>query len=177
MAEVSNHSPLRGTFRPLVGSRRGEAYAWGLAGALALTAAITAWQLGTVPWFLWLLLGFFLGSALLSTFSNWVDSRTVLVLSNQGLVFRNGLRHVRLSWSEVESLRVLTDRWGKRVQVSGKDGQHFAFRTLAEVEIHAGQPQKLFGFAEGERLAEAIVQAAGLTAQPAADDEVYYARP
>jgi len=167
---------LRGTFRPLVGSRRGEAYAWGLAGTLALTAGMTAWQLGGVPWFLWLLLGFFLGSALLSTFSNWVDSRTVLILDDEGLAFRNGLRDVRLQWDEVESLRILSDRWGKRVQVGGKNGQHFAFRTLAEVEIHAGRPQKLFGFAEGEQLAEAIVRAAGLVAQPAADDEAYYAR-
>ncbi len=173
MAKISS---LTGTFRPLRGSRRGEAYAWGLTAAMLVVTAITAWRLGTVPWFLWVLLGFFVGSALLSSFGNWVDSRTVLTLNADGLEFHNGLRHVTLTWPQVQSVRIISDRWGQRVQVQGENGQHFAFRTLMQVEIHEGKPQSLFGFQEGEALAATIVQRAGLTSQRASDEETYYAR-
>ncbi len=168
---------LTGTFRPLQGSRRGEAYAWGLSAAMLAVTVITAWRLGSVPWFLWVLLGFFLGSALLSSFGNWVDSRTVLTLRPEGLEFHNGLRHVTLTWPQVQSVRIVSDRWGQRVQVQGENGQHFAFRTLMQVEIHEGNPQSLFGFQEGEALAATIVQRAGLSAQRTTDEETYYARP
>ncbi len=168
---------LTGTFRPLLTSRRGEAYAWGLAGVMALSALFLQWRVGSVPWFIWLLFWFFVISGALSTFSYWVDARTVLILSEEGLAFRNGLRFVRLPWSQVSEVRIRNDRWGKRVQVRGADGQHFAFRTLTQVEIHEGRPQNLFGFREGERLAEAIIQASGLQQQPAENEnEIYYAR-
>ncbi len=167
---------LTGTFRPLQDSRRGEAYAWGLTAVMGLSIAAVAWRVGTVPWFLWLLFGFFLISALLSSFSGWVDRKTVLSLTEQGLTFHNGLRHVHLTWPQIVEVRIQTDNWGKRIQVRGEDGQHFSFRTVTEVEIHEGKPQKLFGFVEGEQLAQAIIQAAGLQIATETANEVYYAR-
>ncbi len=178
MATPSTHSQnLKGTFRPLIPPRTGERYAWGLAGVMGLSIAAVAWRVGTVPWFLWLLFGFFLISGILSTFSHWVDSQTLLTLDENGLTFRNGLRHVQLAWSQIHEVRILTDRWGKRIQVNGANGQHFSFRTVTEVEIHEGHPQKLFGFPQGEQLAQAIIQSAGLAAQSQTENEVYYARP
>ena len=168
--------PLTGTFRPVTGSRVGEAYAWGLAGVLVVSALLLWWRLGTVPWMVWLLLAFFALAGVLSTFSHWVDRQTVLTLTEEGLTFRNGLRHVHLTWPAVQAVRIQADRWGKRVQVRGRDGQHFAFRTLTEVEIHEGRPQSLFGFQEGEQLAETIVHFAGLHQQAQTDTETYYAR-
>ncbi len=173
---MAAHSLPKGTFRPLQGSRRGEAYAWALAAAMLAVTAITAWRLGSVPWFLWVMLGFFTGSALLSSFGNWVDSRTALTLGSEGVEFHNGLRHVVLRWPQVQSVRIVRDRWGQRVQVQGEDGRHFAFRTVAEVEIHAGRPQKLFGFEKGEALAQAIIRQAGLVPHTENNGEVYYAR-
>ncbi len=173
----TNHAPLWGTFRPLRPSRRGEAYAWGLAAVMATTAALLAWRVGVVPWFVWIFLGFFLGAAILSSFAYWMDAQTVLTLDEQeGLTFRNGLRRVRLAWPEVSAVRIFDDRWGKRIAVHGQNGQHFTFRTVTEVEIHEGRPQKLFGFEKGEALAQTIIRQAGLTLQTERDDEVYYAR-
>ncbi len=169
-------SHLTGTFRPLVPARTGEIYAWALAGVMGLSALFLWWRVGYVPWFVWLLFAFFLLSGILSTFGHWVDARTVLILEENGLAFRNGLRFVRLAWPDVAEVRVRRDRWGKRVQVRGRDGQHFAFRTLTEVEIHEGRPQSLFGFQEGEQLAETIVHFAGLHQQAQTDTETYYAR-
>jgi len=174
--DLPNTSPLTGTFRPLASSRTGEIYAWALAGVLAISALILFLVAGSVPWFVWLLFAFFLVSAILSTFSYWVDAHTVLEISEEGVAFRNGLRNVRLAWPDVAEVRIHSDRWGKRVQVQGKDGQHFAFRTLAEVEIHEGRPQKLFGFPNGEQLAESMIRLAGLQRQHQTADEVYYAR-
>ena len=165
-----------GTFRPLVPARTGEIYAWGLAGVMLLSALFLRWRVGYVPWFVWLLFAFFLFSGIMSTFSHWVDSRTVLILSDEGLAFRNGLRFARFVWQEIAEVRVRSDRWGKRVQVRGQNGQHFAFRTLTEVEIHEGKPQKLFGFPQGEQLAQAIIRHAGLQPQNQTDNETYYAR-
>ena len=171
------NTSLTGTFRPVVASRRGEAYAWAIAGTMAVATALTAWRTGSVPWFLWLFLGFFLGSAIISTFGHWVDSRTVLTLTPEGLDFQNGLRHVQLTWPQVESLRLVNDQWGTRVQVAGENGAHFAFRTMMTVEIHEGRPQRVMGFQEGEHLIATIIRQAGLERQTENDKETYYSRP
>ena len=176
MENTPQTPPLTGTFRPLVPARTGEIYAWSLAGVMAISALVLRWRAGYVPWFVWLLFAFFLFSGLMSTFSHWVDARTVLILSEDGLAFRNGLRFARFTWQEVDEVRMRRDRWGKRIQVRGQNGQHFAFRTITEVEIHEGQPQKLFGFPQGEQLAEAIIQRAGLRQKNQTDNETYYAR-
>ncbi len=174
---MSEEKQIReGTFRPLLPTRKGEAYAWGIVALLSATAIITHLIISSIPWPFWVLYGFFLFAALLTTFSNWVDRRTVLTIAPDKLEFQNGLRSVSLPWEKVAEVTVHSDRWGKRVQVRGDDGQHFAFRTVAQIEIHEGEKQDLFGFREGEALIETIVQKAGLTPQEENTGESKYTR-
>jgi len=174
---MSEEKQIReGTFKPLLPTRKGEAYAWGIVALLSATALITYFIIGGIPWPFWVLYGFFLFAALLTTFGNWVDRHTVLKITPNRLEFHNGLRSVSLSWEKVAEVTVHPDRWGKRVQVRGDDGQHFAFRTVAQIEIHEGEKEDLFGFREGEALIETIVQKAGLTLRAESTGESRYTR-
>ena len=176
MEAQQRNTQLEGTFRPLLSSRRGELYAWGITAVLALAALATYVIVGGIPWPYWILLGFFLFAAILTTFGNWVDRNTMLTISPTGVEFYNKLRSVSLPWDVVEEMVVHADRWGKRVQVRGKDGQHFTFRTIIKVEIHAGREEAVFGFREGEDLIATIAHKAGLTRQEEDAGEVRYTR-
>jgi len=165
-----------GTFRPLLPTRKGETYAWGIVALLSAAAIITYLAAKGIPWPFWVLYGFFLLAAVLTSFSNWVDRHTILKIAPDKLEFRNGLRSVSLPWDKIVEVTVRADRWGKRVQVRGEGEQHFAFRTVAQIEIHEGEKEDLFGFREGEALIETIVQKAGLTPRAESTGESKYTR-
>jgi len=161
-------------FTPELAPRSGERNAWILAflmGVLWLVFRLTPWEL---PFTVELLVILTLGAALLISFGNWVERKTVLAITNDGVRFENGLRKVRLAWEEIEEVRVRPAVWGKRVQVRGKETR-FDFFTLGEVK-YKGTVQAKTGFAQGDEIVRQIVLSSGLRIADQLEDEVVYTR-
>jgi hypothetical protein len=163
-------------FHPELTSRRGELIAWGSTLLVAIgwvVLAVTGNRVpGSVPF-----LGFLLLLAALSiSLGNWMDRRTRLQLGLEGISFQNGLRRVHLKWDEIRQVQVYPSKWGQRVSVIGPDS-HFEFRTLGEVKVQ-GEVKGRMGFAEGERILQQILAAAGLVPKPESHstDPYYYVR-
>jgi hypothetical protein len=147
-------------YRPLLLSRRGEYIAWGA--ALLVAAA----------WFFLTLLGrsvflampileiLLLFSAASMSLGNWMDRRTVLRLSDQGLSFQNGLRDIRLKWDEICKIYVIPTQWGKKAEVIG-EREHFQFRTLGEVKVQ-GEVKGRMGFEKGDEALDYMISRSGL---------------
>ena len=159
-------------FRPLQSSRRGELYAW-------LFTLIVLLVLLIVPGIQqrFLLLGIFLTiffgfSALVISLNNWMERATILQLSEDGIAFRNGLRNVRLSWSEVIRVEVLQRSTGRRVHVLG-DQEHFAFYTQSAVKL-GNRVSEMTGFEKGEAILETILQQTSLTLAADSGENAYY---
>ncbi len=162
-------------FRPELLSRRAEALAW----ILAVTMLVTWWilqsneaQFTSAAVFLFVFLVF---AAVGTTFSNWIERRTILRMDGEGVHFENGLRNVRFNWSDIRNVRVLPYTAGsKRVQVIGEKA-HFEFKTLAELKL-SGVVKGQAGFAEGEEILEAIIRFTKLVVQDTSAPYTYYAR-
>lgn len=147
-------------YRPELIPRRGEAIAW--LGTLIVAVAIAILILTGNQISFWLLI---LGAplALVSigiSLGNWMDRHTVMMLSAQGINYRNGLRRVELGWNEIQELRVLPAQWGKKVQVFG-EAAYFGFHTLGEVSAQ-GRSLGRTGFKEGEQILKTILDEADL---------------
>lgn len=161
-------------FTPELAPRSGERNAWILAFlmiVLWLVFRLTPWEL---PFTVELLVIFTLGAALLISFGNWVERKTILAITNNGVRFENGLRKVRLAWEEIAEVRVRPAVWGKRVQVRGKETR-FDFFTLGEVK-HKGRVQAKTGFAQGDEIVRQIVLNSGLRIADQLGDAVVYTR-
>lgn len=147
-------------YRPELIPRRGEAIAW--LGTLIVAIAIAILILtGNRVSFWLLILGVPL--ALVSfgiSLGNWMDRHTVMQLSAQGVSYTNGLRRVEFGWNEIQELRVLPARWGKKVQVFG-EAAYFGFHTLGEVSA-AGRSLGRTGFMDGEHILQTILDKSGL---------------
>lgn len=160
-------------FRPALLPRRGEWTAWGLFLAVSATM-IFLQRISYAHTWAWLFWGFLLFSALSISLGNWMDRKTFIRLEADGIRFENGLRRVRLGWSEVQHVVVSPARWGRRVQVVGQHA-HFAFRTLGEIEFQ-GKVRGETGFADGRAILEIILREAGLHLKEKSNSAYYYAR-
>ncbi|MCX8061588.1 MAG: PH domain-containing protein [Anaerolineales bacterium] len=161
-------------FTPELAPRTGERNAWILAFLMVilwLVFRLTPWEL---PVTVEVLVIFTLGAALLISFSNWVERKTILAIHSGGVRFENGIRKVHLGWKEIEEVRVRPAVWGKRVQVRGK-GTRFDFFTLGEVK-YKGAVQAKTGFAQGEEIVRQIVLNSGLRIADQLGDELIYSR-
>jgi hypothetical protein len=168
---------LVGEFRPELLSRRGEFVAWGLTLVVTATWVVLRLYGQAVSLLVILLDGFFLLAALSISLGNWMDRCTVIRLDPEGIRFENGLRHAVLTWQQIKQVQVYPTEWSKKVGVVGA-GTHFEFRTLAEVKVQDKVKGRM-GFAEGERILQRIIQAAGLVEKQAETPRPgvhYYAR-
>jgi len=160
-------------FRPELLSRRGEGTAW----ALALVASVGMWLLnrnGYIPSWAWIFWAFLFFSGISISLGNWLDRNTVIWLRADGIRFENGLRQVRLSWSEVQKVAVLPARIGKSVQVIGEKS-HFGFKTLGEVQFQ-GEVRGRTGFPDGQKILDVILCETGLVLVEESNNAYYYAR-
>ena len=160
-------------FRPELLARRGEWTAW----ALTLAASVGMWFLhrdGYIPAWAWIFWAFLLFSGVSISLGNWLDRTTVIWLETGGIHFENGLRHVRLHWDEIQKVAVLPARWGKSVQVIGKQS-HFDFKTLGEVQFQ-GEVRGRTGFSEGQAILDVILHETGLVLIEETNNAYYYAR-
>ena len=165
---------ITGEFRPELLSRRGEGLAWLTAllsfGAWAILTITGRPVLSVVP----VMSFFFLFAAASISLGNWVDRSTVLCLAEDDVVFKNGLRNVRLNWVEIEQIQVFASSWGRKVRVLGKQA-HFDFRTLGELTV-SGEVKGRMGFTQGERILRTLLIKTGLQEVEHAGNSYYYAR-
>jgi hypothetical protein len=161
------------TYRPELLPRQGEINAWLFALLASLALGLLHLQ-GVVPVFSWIFVIFLLISALSISLGNWMDRRTVLRLDPDGVAFENGLRHVRLTWSQISEVRIRPTRWGEQIQIIGEQS-HFSFNTLGELQFK-GENRTKVGFAQGQEILKEILRASGLTKKQQSEQYAYYSR-
>lgn len=159
-------------FHPEKLSRRGELVAW-----ISTLITVVGWViLSTLnyPVFIGLkVLCILLGFAALSiSLGNWMDRRTILKLTQDGVHFENGLRKATLNWNEIESVEVVPSTWGKKVSVFGQKS-HFDFRTLGEVKVQE-EVKGLLGFEKGDEILKHILNMAQLKQKSSPKEGYYY---
>ncbi|RPH57420.1 MAG: hypothetical protein EHM81_11610 [Chloroflexi bacterium] len=166
--------PEAKTYKPELLPRRGEYTAWALAFAAALGLYILVLR-NLVPSWTWFFVAFLFFSAISISLGNWMDRHTFIQLQNDGVVFENGLRKVRLAWDAVKEVRTFPARWGTAVQVLGEQA-HFEFNTLGEVEFR-GEVRGRVGFAQGKEIMDEILRATNLISHQKTDKYDVYTRP
>jgi hypothetical protein len=147
-------------FRPLIGNRRTELFAWILAIITLLGSWFSPVLLGIGHLFTVFLVVFFVLSAVLISFGNWLERHTTLKLADTGIEYKNGIRLVRVNWKDIKEVRVYPSGKGSKVVVySGHE--YFSFQTLTEVST--GSKVKIrYGFDKGEEILEMILQRSNL---------------
>jgi hypothetical protein len=171
--------PVVSEFKPELISRRGEWIAW--LGCLIVASgwiilAVFSQDVTPLIPIVFVLLALVAGSISLG---NWMDRKTRLSLDPAGVAYHNGLRNVRLEWTEIREVRVLPAQWGQKVQVFGEKA-YFGFSTLGEVKAN-GRIIGQTGFADGEMILQRIIEHAhlrknqpGLAGLP--ENSYYYTR-
>mgnify|MGYP002637798358 FL=1 len=149
--------------------------AWLLVFLTLIYLAVTLWADHGTTWGPILLLVLFLLSASSISLGNWVDRKTKLSLTPEGIQYRNGLRSVDLKWEDVQEVRVLESSFGQRVHVIGPAAR-FVFRTLGEVRVQ-GDLKGQLGFAQGTLILKEILATANLTKRVDSEKARYYSRP
>ena len=161
------------TYRPELLPRQGERNAWILAILASLALFLLNLQ-GVVPFFSWIFVIFLVVSALSISLGNWMDRHTSLRLSADGTAFENGLRRVKLAWTEINEISILPARWGEQIHVIGAQA-HFTFNTLGELQFK-GENRTKVGFAQGQEILKEILKASGLTNKQKNEQYAYYSR-
>jgi hypothetical protein len=160
-------------FRPELLSRRGEWTAWALTLA-ASTGMVVLHLTAYIPLWAWIFWAFLLFSGTSISLGNWMDRHTVITLDPEGVHFENGLRKIRLHWSQIKQVAMLPARIGKTVQVIGGQA-HFEFKAGGEVHFQ-GEVRGLTGFADGQDILDSIVKEAGLKLIERSKEAYYYER-
>lgn len=162
------------TYKPELLPRQGELNAW-LLTAAAVIGLIILGMRSAIPYWAWVMFGLLLLSAVSISLGNWMDRKTELRVSSSGVEFQNGLRHINLTWAEIQSISTAPARWGTSIQVLAEKS-HFAFSTIGEMQFQ-GQVRARTGFSAGKEILELITQKAGLTRVSAAGTFTTYSRP
>jgi hypothetical protein len=147
-------------YRPILTSRRGELIAWGSSFLVVI---------------LWLVLGATGQQVMLAIpVIAVILFGAALSISLGRVAFTNGLRNVEITWEEIQEVRAIPARWGKKVQVIGEKS-YFGFQTLAEVTMME-EVKGRFGFVEGEDILRQIVLSSQLHIVERPGEGYYYAR-
>jgi hypothetical protein len=161
-------------FHPELLPRKGEMIAWGLTLLVGAAWLILVWQGLKINLALPILAVILFLSALSVSLGNWMDRNTVLQLGREGVKYQNGLRRVRLSWDEVEQVRINPSQWGKKIHVIGPQS-YFSFRTLGEVKVQ-GEIKGRMGFTDGETILKQILAYSALKVKGKSAQGYYYGR-
>jgi len=161
-------------YRPILLSRRGEALAWLSTGLMLVGWVILLLRGQDVPNFAPFMTIFLLLASLSISLGNWVDRKSVIHLGDQGVEFFNGLRHVTLTWEQVQEVEIAGSTWGNKVQVYGDLG-HFNFRALGEMKAY-GEVKGRMGFEQGDLIVEKIIMNAHLKEVARDGNRIVYAR-
>jgi hypothetical protein len=161
-------------FHPELIPRKGERTAWLLFAIALVFLAVSLWSADALTWLAIVLVVVLFFSAGSISLGNWVDRKTSLDITADGVRFQNGLREVVMGWDEIQAVIVMESAWGERVQVRGP-ANHFTFRTLGEVWMQ-GELKGQMGFAEGGSILKEILQHSGLKLSETTEKVRYYSR-
>ena len=96
------------SYKPEILSRQGEATAWALAAAAVLGLFFLS-QRAPIPYWAWFLFAILMFSAASMSLGNWMDRKTVIVLTDYGAQFDNGLRKTQLNWEVIREVQYSID--------------------------------------------------------------------
>ena len=144
---------------PELQSRQGELNAWGLS-VLAIAGVFFLSLREVVPGWAWFLAGILTVSAASISLGNWMDRNTSIEITDESITFRNSVRTVEMTWVEMLEVKTLPARWGRTVQVFGKN-LYFSFTTYGEMKFRDEVKNKI-GFLEGDAILNQIIEKAGL---------------
>lgn len=163
------------TYQPELIPRRGEWVAWGLtAGTLLAWLGLGVVGLPVAWWGLPLFSAFLLFCAAIISLGNWIDRHTRISVLEDGLLFSDGLRSVRMGWDEVQEVRVFPSQWGGKIQVFSTT-QYFSYRSLGEVVL-GGESRGVMGFKQGQQILRQIIVNSQLRIVDRPGEGIYYAR-
>jgi hypothetical protein len=161
------------TFRPLPPNRRGEYIAWSCAIVVGLVSGALFWQSRHISSLAIFLLVFFSLSAVLISFGNWMESRTLIDLSSEQVVYRSPVRNVTLALKDIDELWTSHTGRGWRVAIRGEGG-FFTYRSAVRLGGRFDQVVSI-GIEHGERLAGLIRSMAQLSS-PVYDGDAWFCR-
>ena len=169
----NNVSPVQ-EFRPELLSRRGELTAWVLASVTLIVVLIVRTRWPTISIGVYLFLSFFLFAAMSITLGNWMDRQTEIKIDDQGIGYKNGLRHSYLNWDQIVRVVISPSQLGEKVHVVGSDS-HFHFRMMGEIK-YQGQTRGRVGFPAGAEILQTILERGSLQLSKSETKTRYYAR-
>jgi hypothetical protein len=147
-------------FHPLIGNRRTELFAWILAIIIISMSWFRPNASGIRQLFTFVLVGFFGLSAVFISFGNWLDRHTSLTLTDLGIEYKNGIRHVRMDWAGIKEVRIFPSSKGSKVIIYNSS-KHLSFQTLTEISTD-GKVKIRYGFEKGEEILEMILRKSNL---------------
>ena len=161
-------------YRPRAIPRRGELLAWVGALLVSLVWLGLAYNGQRIIPLVPVLASFFILAGGSISLGNWIDRKTWIQLTDDGMHFYNGLRKVDLGWMEIKEVHLTPSQLGTKVHVYGEKA-HFSFRTLAEVKVQ-GELKGQFGFENGDTILRQIILNSKLDIIDKPDGDYYYAR-
>lgn len=168
------YMPEEREFHPELLPRTGEVIAWALLLLVNINLFILRRWLGNIPIAVWVVWASLLFAAASISLNNWVERHTRLRLDKDGVTYENGIRSVRLTWPEVQSVSRFPARLGHTIQVVGQKTA-FVFHTLGEAWLRDELRAKT-GFVQGEEIFKEIVAKSNLQEIAENNGVVYYAR-
>jgi hypothetical protein len=141
-------------FQPPQSPRKGELIAWGSAVAIALALGIFYVLTQTVQCLTAGLLLFFLISGGLISFGIWIDTRTSIRVSREGVRYKNPFKEVELGWDKVNSVHAAKAGSVWKIAVTGMD-QYFTLR-VSESPEGKDSPRAFLVIPNGDRLVRII---------------------
>lgn len=142
------------TFRPWIGSRRGEAIAWGCALVLGVLLVFLFRRGEPLPCMGMGLFAFLVLAAATMSFSNWLERNTFIEVDRDAVTYASPIRNARLEWKHIERLAAAKTGTSWRILVSGDEG-YFQYRTEGVVGGGTRSPLQI-GVRDGERLTALI---------------------
>ena len=172
--EPSTPSRFAGIYYPEMLSRRGEITVWVLFVVIFSGWVILSLSGRPLPIAVILLGLFTLMAGMAISLGNWMDRRTFIRVTQEGVQFENGLRKSDLRWEEITHLEVYPSKWGSKVHVRGHNS-HFSYRTLGEVKLNQEIKGRM-GFNDGDKILQVILERSHLKKVERSDAGDYYVR-
>lgn len=157
---TGQREPEARCFKPQALDRYGERLAWSLAAALTALTLFMFWRQGVWIAALIVITSLCIVAALLISYGNWMERRTEIEVTAQGLRYRNPLRELRADWGSIMAVFIYPRGDGWRVIIES-DSTSFSFQTQTTLRLGWGREVET-GIIDGLLLTSNIVGSARL---------------
>ena len=141
-------------FKPEKVPFRGGIIAWISTILTAIVMIIFSIRTGEVPCLAIQIFCFFFIAAILITFSSWVDSKTIILVTPSHISYRSPFRKFLQNWDQISEISLVKAGNFWRVWVQG-DQSSFAIRVSTEPGSES-QLERFLDLPEGDRLVRII---------------------